>query len=95
MFITLVLDLLAYHGFIAILCREYQVVHQNRCVVTLVDIFARPRSLRRKWRGNQPEEIEQICPKKMRPFTQWRMLDIVDAINQCFLKFWALYLGCG
>src|SRR5450759_5227740 len=43
----------------SVLCRKYQVVHQNRYVVTLMDIFAHPRSLRRKRRGIQPEEIKR------------------------------------
>lgn len=42
----------------SVLCRKYQVVHQHRYVVTLMDIFAHPRSLRRKRRGIQPEEIQ-------------------------------------
>jgi hypothetical protein len=42
----------------SVLCRKYQVVHQHRYVVALVDIFAHPQSLRRKRRGIQPEEIK-------------------------------------
>ena len=42
----------------SVLRRKYQVVHQHRYVVTLVDIFAHPQSLRRKRRGIQPEEIK-------------------------------------
>ncbi len=43
----------------SILCRKYQVVHQHPYVVTLMDIFAHPQSLRRKRRGIQPEEINK------------------------------------
>ena len=42
----------------SVLCRKYQVIHQHRYVVALMDIFAHPRSLRRKRRGIQPEEIK-------------------------------------
>lgn len=37
--------------------RKYQVVHQHRYLVTIMDIFAHQQSLRRKRRGIQPEEI--------------------------------------
>ncbi len=40
----------------SVLCRKYQVVHQHRYVVALVDIFAHPQNLRRKRRGIQPEK---------------------------------------
>lgn len=43
-----------------VLTHQYQVVHQNRYVVTLMDIVAHPQSLRRKRRGIQPEEINRV-----------------------------------
>ena len=44
----------------SILCRKYQVIHQYRNVMTLMEILAHSSILRRKRRRIEPEGIKQI-----------------------------------